>query len=80
MHAEVMIFTSISNILSRKLKNKQRNGCLNVRHQRHCGLFLVLSQTYVGAFTPKALLGWHDCDKKRYDTILIIIIVLSTQS
>ena len=64
MHAEAMIFTSISNILSRKLKNKQRNGCLNVRRQLHFGLLLVLSQKFVGAFTPKGLLGLHNCHKK----------------
>ena len=64
MHAEVMIFSFISKILSRKLNNKQRNGCLNVRHQLHCGLLLGLSQKFVGAFTPKELLGLHIATKK----------------
>lgn len=55
---------AISKTLRRKLENKQANGCLKVRHQSHCGLFLFLPHKFVGAFTHRGLLGSHGCDMK----------------
>ena len=56
--------TAISKILIRKSENKGTNGCLNVRHGSHCGHFLFLSHTFVGAFTSRGLLGSCVCGIK----------------
>ena len=53
--------TAICKILSRKLENKQSNGCLSVRHGSHLD-FLVLLHKFFGAFTPRGSLEFHICD------------------
>ena len=80
MHAEVMIFTSISNILSRKLKNKQKKWMLKRKTSAALWTFFGLVTKVSWTIYPHRVTEVARLRQKRYDTILIIIIVLSAQS
>ena len=43
---------------------------------RSVDMLMFLSRKFVGAFTPRVLLGLHVCDVKDYGTIQIMYIIL----
>ena len=61
------------------LRKRRIEKSRNVRHGSHCG-FVFVTHVCRGHLPPEGYWGRTSATKKIYDTILIIIIILSAQS